>query len=805
MKKKIVIGSRESKLAVIQSRMVQEYIEKNTDTEVTLLTMKTTGDIILDRTLDKVGGKGLFVKELDRALIEGRSDISVHSLKDMPMEVPEELPLIAFSKREDPRDVLVLPKDAVDKGITEPDLSKPIGCSGPRRQLQLQEIFPGCSVKPVRGNVLTRLEKLDRGEYGALILAAAGLKRLGLEDRITRYFEPEEMMPAAGQGILAVQGRKGEDYGFLEGYEDKESAVCARAERAFVRALDGGCSSPIAAHGRVKDGELSLMGLYYSEESKDWDKMEIKGTVSEPEKLGEELAYKLKAYVEKRGCGAGKQGKVWLVGAGPGDAGLLTLKGKDVLEKADVVIYDALVGPGVLSMIPEGAETINVGKRASHHIMKQDDINRVLADEAKKGKRVVRLKGGDPFLFGRGGEELELLSRENIEYEVVPGITAAVSVPAYNGIPVTHRDFCSSVHIVTGHKREGKEYDIDFEALVRTGGTLVFLMGVSALKDICCGLMDGGMSPDMPAAILQQGTTAGQKKIVATVSTLADEVEKQGIETPAIIVVGRVCGLSDSFAWYDKLPLFGCRILVTRPKNRPSVMAEKLRTLGAEVIELPSVKTVAKKDQGQLAEALTHISEYKWLVFTSPYGAEVFFDELRAQKIDVRRLGDVKIAAIGPATARALESRGLITDLMPEIYSGEMLGKELAELCQKGDKVLLARAEIGSEDLTRELKDQQVTDVPIYETQYVNQETVDIKKLADEGKLSCVTFTSASTVRGFAKTSEGTDMTKIKAACIGHQTAAAAEALGMKTYIAEKATMDSLTELIEKLRKDEII
>ena len=167
--------------------MVQEYIEKNTDTEVTLLTMKTTGDIILDRTLDKVGGKGLFVKELDRALIEGRSDISVHSLKDMPMEVPEELPLIAFSKREDPRDVLVLPKDAVDKGITEPDLSKPIGCSGPGRQLQLQEIFPGCSVKPVRGNVLTRLEKLDRGEYGALILAAAGLKRLGLEDRITRY------------------------------------------------------------------------------------------------------------------------------------------------------------------------------------------------------------------------------------------------------------------------------------------------------------------------------------------------------------------------------------------------------------------------------------------------------------------------------------------------------------------------------------------------------------------------------------------------------------------------------------------
>lgn len=215
-----------------------------------------------------------------------------------------------------------------------------------------------------------------------------------------------------------------------------------------------------------------------------------------------------------------KTGKVWLVGAGPGDIGLFTLKGLKVLEQADVVVYDSLVGQGVLSRIPAEAKLINVGKRASHHIMRQEDINQVLLEEAQKGHRVVRLKGGDPFLFGRGGEELELLEENGIAYEVVPGVTSSIAVPAYNGVPVTHRDFCSSVHIITGHKRAEKEYDIDFHALVDTKGTLVFLMGVSALPDICTGLMNAGMDKNMPAAILQKGTTAGQKRIVATVSTL---------------------------------------------------------------------------------------------------------------------------------------------------------------------------------------------------------------------------------------------------------------------------------------------
>ena len=289
---KIRIGSRESKLAVIQSELVMEAIRRaEPDAELELVTMKTTGDKILDKTLDQIGGKGLFVKELDQALRDGRADFTVHSLKDMPMELPPDLPLAAFSKRADPRDVLVLPE-----GVTEPDPEKPIGCSSRRRQLQLQALFPEMAVKPVRGNVQTRLRKLQEGEYSALVLAAAGLKRLGLEDRITRVFSVEEMLPAAGQGILAVQTRAGMDCGCLRAVHDPDTACCALAERAFVRALNGGCSSPVAAYAEVTGETLTLTGLYVSEDETVIRKGSLTGMKQDAEALGSELAAQLKDY-----------------------------------------------------------------------------------------------------------------------------------------------------------------------------------------------------------------------------------------------------------------------------------------------------------------------------------------------------------------------------------------------------------------------------------------------------------------------------------------------------------------------------
>ena len=799
MKDKIIIGSRESRLAVIQAEMVQDYLQKTLPQKtIEILTMKTTGDKILNQALERAGGKGLFVKELDHALLEKRSDLSVHSLKDVPTELPKELPLLAFSRREDPRDALILPE-----GATEIDFSRPVGCSSKRRMVQFQKLYPQAKFETIRGNVQTRLKRLDSGEFSATILAAAGLKRLGLEHRISRYFEPDEMIPAAGQGILAVQGRAGEDYSWLKGYNDRGGEACAKAERAFVYGLGGSCSDPIAAHATVEGETLHLRAFYQNEATGAVYTGSRSGSVRDPEHVGHALAAEFRA--KQNGCG-----KVWLVGAGPSDPGLFTLKGRQVLEDAEVVVYDALVGPGILAMIPDTAETINVGKRSSHHTMRQEQISEVLAEKALEGKRVVRLKGGDPFLFGRGGEELEVLVREGVPYEVVPGVTSAIAVPAYQGIPVTHRDFCSSVHIITGHKREGEAYNIDFEALVRTKGTLVFLMGVSSLGAICDGLLKAGIRPEMPAALLARGTTAAQNRIVATVATLPETVARHGAITPAIIVVGEVCALADEFSWAEKRVLGGVRVFVTRPKELAGTLSLRLRKLGAEVVEIPAIQTKAREG-GAFAEALDTVDAFDWIVFTSPTGVRIFFEEMKRKKLDVRRLAKTRFAVIGSGSEKELEKYGFYGDLMPEVYDGEHLGMALAAVCEeelkkkdteKSLRILIPRAAIGNQELISALAQVsglEVSDVPTYDTYYgldTEEETpaLDLAAELSSGGRDYVIFTSASTVKGFAAAAAGLDDTKVRAICIGRQTKEAADALGMQTWMSEKASIDSLID-----------
>lgn len=501
-----------------------------------------------------------------------------------------------------------------------------------------------------------------------------------------------------------------------------------------------------------------------------------------------------------------KTGKVWLVGAGPGDIGLFTLKGMKLLESAEVVVYDSLAGQEILAKIPKTARCIYVGKRAFKHTMTQEEINRILLDEAKKGHRVVRLKGGDPFLFGRGAEELELLVKEKIPYEIVPGVTSALAVPAYQGIPVTHRDFASSVHIITGHKKAGEEYDIDFEALVRTKGTLVFLMGVSALKDICTGLLRAGMDENMPAAILQKGTMAGQKRIVATVSTLEEKVKQQGIETPAVIVTGSVCALSERFAWYEKQPLAGNKILLTRPKELSFFMAEKLRFMGAEVLELPSIRTEAFPEQTALYRAFDRLDTYQWIAFTSPTGVRIFFEEMKKSGTDIRKMGQTKLAVIGGGTKKALEERGFFADLIPENYDGLSLGKALCEACSGTEHILLPRAANGNQEILEALLMKpglRIEDCAIYDTFYEEQEIINQREEFEAGEITCAIFTSASTVKGFAQATYGLDYSKVRAACIGKQTRAAAAALGMEAYQAKQASVDGILELVIELCKRE--
>ncbi len=508
-----------------------------------------------------------------------------------------------------------------------------------------------------------------------------------------------------------------------------------------------------------------------------------------------------------------KEGKVWLVGAGTGELGLLTLKGMEVLQEAEVVVYDALISLELLALLPQEAELINVGKRSSHHLVPQKEINQILIRKAQEGKRVVRLKGGDPFVFGRGGEELEQLCREDIPFEVVPGITSSIAVPAYNGIPVTHREYTSSFHVVTGHKKKNGTLDVNFRALVQMDATLVFLMGVTALENICNSLIEAGMDGNMPAAILERGTTSRQKRVAATVASLKAEAEKAGISSPAVIVIGKVCRLEKGFAWAEKKPLFGQQILITRPREKASGLAKKLRKSGAQVIEMPSIDTIpvsAMKDKRlkenfyQAVEALKKETEPVCAVFTSPQGVKHFFEQIRQKKIDMRVLLSnhrLTFAVIGTGTKKALEQYHIFADYMPPIYSAKALGELLAGTLEKDTKVYIFRALKGSLYLTEELEKKGFwyQDIPTYETVYGHaQEITDkIEQAFWQNEIDKVTFTSASTVKGFVHTFKNIDYTKVNAICIGEQTAAEARTYGMNISVSKEASIDSMVELIQ--------
>lgn len=502
-------------------------------------------------------------------------------------------------------------------------------------------------------------------------------------------------------------------------------------------------------------------------------------------------------------------GKVWLAGAGPGDGGLLTVKTRRLMEETDVIVYDALVSMEILSLIPSGKKLIDVGKRAGNHPVPQEEINEILLRETKAGKKVLRLKGGDPFVFGRGGEELELLIQNDIPYEIVPGITSAVAAPAYAGIPVTHRDFNSSFHVITGHPSKDGTNRIDFTSLIGMEGTLLFLMGLGAIHVICEGLVSAGMSPDTPAAVVERGTTSMQRQVISTVGKLEADTKAQGIHSPAIILVGKVCALATEFEWAGKRPLAGRQILITRPKQNISKLAGKLRELGAQVIELPSTITEPITPNEKLQEVLQTFGSraaQEWLVFTSPIGAEVFFEQLRELRIDLRQLfsgsAEVKIAAIGSATAKALSGYGLFADVVPKTYSAEYLGAELAANAAKDSIVTIVRAAAGSEELIPPLTDAGITtqDVALYHTLYQTHDEVS-EKLAQmfmAEQIDAVTFTSASCVEGFVRALKDLDYKIVPAVCIGEQTAAQAEKYGMKTMIAEEATIDSMINLLKE-------
>ncbi len=483
-----------------------------------------------------------------------------------------------------------------------------------------------------------------------------------------------------------------------------------------------------------------------------------------------------------------------MVGAGPGDPGLLTVKGKKYLEDAEVVVYDRLVGPEVMDWAPS-AELIYVGKEKDHHPIPQHEINEVLAQQAKLGKRVVRLKGGDPFLFGRGGEEIEHLRQNGIPFEVVPGVTSAMAALSYAGIPATHRSAASSIHIITGHAQKGGRLNIDFEALSRCNGTLVFLMAVTGLETITKGLLNAGMPGDTPAAIVENGTLPQQRKLVATLATIAPAARESNIESPAILAVGEVCALSEKLDWFSKLPLFGKTVVVTRPKQRAGTLCEKLQALGARVIPLPCIET-ADIEAPAVAVALHSLSRYGWLALTSPQGVQSLFRVMQAEGLDSRALAGVKIAAVGASTAEELALHGIRADYTPLHYDAVHLAGGLVGQIEEGQRVLLLRAELGTPELPEMLKAKQIPfdDIPLYRTLLLQEESTEAACLLRAGGADYVTFTSASTVAGFAACIPNAQAYAFTAVCIGASSEKAAKEKGYKTKTAHNATIDALIE-----------
>ena len=506
------------------------------------------------------------------------------------------------------------------------------------------------------------------------------------------------------------------------------------------------------------------------------------------------------------------KGAVYLVGAGPGNAGLMTLRGAELLGRADVVIYDALVNLELLRLAPPEAELIYAGKRSSDHAIPQAQLNQLLVDKARAGKCVVRLKGGDPYVFGRGGEEAEELAAAKIHFEVVPGVTSSIAGPGYAGIPLTHRRHCSSFSVITGHEDpEKEEVDVNWDEVAKAPGTKVVMMGVTRIGEIARKLIAGGMKEETPVAMIRWATTGRQQTIQGTLKTIAEVVRQNGFLPPAVTVIGDVVGLRDTLNWFERRPLFGQRIVVTRTRAQASQLTRALLERGAETLEIPTIRTVPPTNREAVADALLELNAYDWLVFSSPNGVESFFGFFFKAFHDMRDIGGVRIAAVGPATAAKLRELHLQVDVMPDEYVAASIAHAMAKYeSLENLKILLLRAETANPELPEALTalGAIVDDVACYKTIPETEDRNGAAARLLEAGADWITFTSASTVEHFhARFDLPALMARhphLKLASIGPETSKAIVELGLApTVEAREHTIDGLVKALESaVRKD---
>jgi uroporphyrinogen III methyltransferase / synthase len=490
-----------------------------------------------------------------------------------------------------------------------------------------------------------------------------------------------------------------------------------------------------------------------------------------------------------------KSGTVYLIGAGPGDPGLIAQKALNILNNADCVIYDYLSNKAFVEKL--SCEKIYAGKKGSNHTLPQEEINKLIINKAKEGKTVVRLKGGDPFIFGRGGEEAEELLNAGVRFSIVPGISSFYSAPAYAGIPLTHRDYANSFEVITGHRREDShEEEINLPEYSEQK-TFVFLMGMKNLSHISSALIsEKGFPGSLPAAIVSWGTTPDQRAATGTLADIHEKAEKEGIAAPAIIIIGRVVLLRDKLRWFDNAPLFGKKIVVTRTRQQASVLSERLTALGAKVLEFPTIEIKSKSDQTELVNAINNIEQYHWIIFTSQNAVNIFFDTLKNNNKDARSLYKLKIAAIGPATSAELSKYFIKSDIIPWEYVAEEIINEMKKAGMKEKSVLLPCAAEARLTLKEGLEGlgAKVDRLHIYDT--IIPENIPEHLVKEVQTADLITFTSSSTVKHFSRIVQNTEA---GIACIGPVTANTAREFGYTPdIVASEYTINGLVEAIEK-------
>lgn len=800
----IKIGTRGSRLALIQTEYVIERLkEKYPDNSYEIVIIKTKGDIVPDKPLSSIGSAGVFVKEIEEGLRTGEIDMAVHSMKDTPAYLPHGLVFSRLWKREDNRDVLIInrKKNPYQKNLMELGLGAVIGTGSIRREALLRAVRSDIRVVNIRGNVDTRLKKMEEEELDGIVLAAAGLRRLGLEDMISYYFNEDEMTPAPTQGILSLELRE-EDYilrEMLDSLSDEESDIEGTCEREFLREMGADCHVPVGASCKLCENkkDLSLKVFFGRSDGSRTAKAAVTG--NNPEKLAQLAAREIRKQMS---------GKVWLVGAGPGDIGLLTLRGKEIIENADYIVYDRLVNEEILMLCKKTCEKVYAGKENHHHTMKQEEINRLLIKKSLEYDNVVRLKGGDPYVFGRGGEEGLALSEAGVAFETIPGVTSAIAGLSYAKIPITHRGISGGIRIVTAHNKKDETAEIDFEGMARGNDTLVFMMGLSKLDEICERLLKAGMNKNMPAAVISNATTEAQKTVTANLCNIAAVVkETDGIVSPALIVVGNVVNLREKLNTDSRLSECenhtrdtSCpKYIIPKIGNEKSRLSDLVREKGGNPIEiqLGTIETISANIDKNL------LQDKKLIIFTSINGVNGFFENLYKNNLDARSLTGIKIAAIGPKTSKELKAFGIKADIIPSTHNSDGLLKLIDKNISIGENVLYVKGKNVKNSLTNQLKNNiNITCLEVYENKKTIIKTEEKQQIINDTRSAAgIFFTCASNVERFFEIISPQIYTKTlsdkKIISIGEKCSAALKNLGLTNYIqSEDSSYESMADKI---------